>query len=199
MTVNLDYIDIDNTSPIIRLWQQYKKNDVTVSFFNYLKTYWQERYFDYLDQTAIPSLSVYNASNNYLNYYANNLLGIKVPIRIENGSRYDIGAAYDSGIMYDVLSGSTPLTYTEFRKVLLLILDWSRPNWDIPTMYHLIADFTGLTWDQILIEQSDTNLSLITITLPGNTWTLIFELMINYYKDILGFPFGMDFAIIITA
>jgi hypothetical protein len=196
--MSLDYISIDNTAPKINLWQQYKKNDVILNFFKFLKTYWQTKYFDYLNNTLIPNLSVYNATSKYLYFFALNIFNIQVPIKIEGGTKYDFGLPYDSGYSQDTITGSVPVTFAEFKTILFFILDWSRPNWDIPTLFYLISKFTGLNWDDILIEQDSTNLDLITITLPSNSSTLLFELMMNYYKDIFGLPFAVSFVIILV-
>lgn len=193
--MSLPYINIDNTAPEIRLWQQYKKNDIIFNFFNYLRTYWQTQYFDYLNNTIIPNLSVYNTNCNYLYYFSESIFNIKPPIKISSGFKYDIGQKYDNGLTYDAITGTVPVSYSEFKTILEFILDWSKPNWDIPSLFYLISKFTGLTWDNILIEQDSTNLDLITITLPSSFSTSLFELMVNYYRDIFGLPFGVNFVV----
>jgi len=194
----LEYISIDNTAPKTRLWQQYKKNDVVRSFFDYLKTYWQNKYFTYLDTTIIPNLSIYNANNSYLSFFALNIFGIKNPIKLSGQIYWDSDNSWDSGLEWDFITSAGYLTYSEFRTVLMFILDWSRPNWDVPTLFYLISKFTGLDWDDITIVQDNTNLDLFTITVPTTTATILLQQMINYYQVVLGLPFGVSFVIVLA-
>ena len=195
---NLSNISILNTCPTIKLWQQYRKSDTMVLYFNFLKSYYQTDYFDFLENTAMPSLSIINAVNDYLQFYAKNILNIDTPINILLGSKWDLLFKWDSGSKYDNLTGAEPITKIQLQTLLEWIVNWSLPNWDIPTMYQLISNFTGLSYDDILIEQDSTNLDLFHFSMPDNTATQFFRSILLYYQNLLRMPAGLFFDIALT-
>lgn len=193
--MSTDYIQINNNCPDIRLWQQYYRNEIIVNFFIFLKNYFQTIYFDFLEDQCMPALSIINAFNDYLQYYALSILNILIPVNITSGTKYDSGFKYDSGVKYDESGGTKPITLAQFQSLLMWAFDWSRPNWDIPTLYYLIGNITGLTYDQIDIEQDDTNLDLFHFTLTDTSQTEFFMSMLLYYQNLLNLPFGIYFDI----
>lgn len=198
MSITSENIKIDNTCPRIRLWNQYKKNAAVVNYFDWLQTYYQAKFFDYLETTAMPALSISGATGDYLFFYGTNILGIGYkPINITSETLYDSGFNYDAGNLYDIIVGYL-VTWGQLQTIMKWIFDWSQNNWTIPALYNLISKFTGLAYSDIAIVQDNNNLDLFTITMPTTTLSSLFRNMVLYYSRLMGLTFGYYFAITLT-
>jgi len=193
-----DQIQINNTCPDITLWQQYRKNEPSVNYFNWLKTYWQTKYFTPLITTFLPALSLCNNNSEYVQFFARYWYGIIRPIDVTAALRWDEGLIYDTGAVYDYRTDAGPIALEMFRRLLEFILDWTEHDWNLTLLYKMIHGFTGTAWADILIEQDDTRLDVFLITMPTSTNSSLFKSLIQNYTDLWRLPFGIDLEITLT-
>ena len=205
----MDNIQIDTTCPKVKCWYQYSRVPAIKNYFDFLQSYWQAKFFDFTFKitptdgialgTAAGEMSIYNSTTDYLFYYSTNVLGIKIRPSVLLGS-----IPYDSGFHYDdptVFYDQVPIVVAsqqQFKVLLKWIFDWSRDDWTIPSLFDLLKKFTGLDMSDIEVVQDDTNLDLITITMPNTTGTLLFQSMLTFYKPLLFLPYGIDFVVVLV-
>lgn len=194
----MNNITVDNSCPTINLWQQYRKNQVIVDYFTFLQSYIQMKYYNFLMTSCVPALSIINSFNDYVQYYALNILDIPIPVSISLGTKYDIGQQWDVGNIYDQTVGAVQISVPQFKAMLAMIFNWSTSNWDIPTLFKITSTFTGLNYSQINIVQDGSNADLFTITMTTNANTTLFKTLFLYYAPLLNLPFGISFNIVLT-
>jgi hypothetical protein len=193
-----DHIVINNDCPEIALWEQYRKNDPAVNFFNWLRTYWQEKYFSPLLSVYSPALTSCENDSEYLEFLARYLYGILRPVDVTSALRYDEGLLYDDGNPYDFRADAGVVSISFFRKIINFLIDWTEHDWNVPLLYKMIHDLTGAAWEDILIEQDDTRPDVFLVTMSTSSAAALFKSLIQNYKYIWNLPFGIDIEITLT-
>ena len=190
-----DYIAIDNTCPEIKLYQQYRKNDPAVNFFQWIQTYWQAKYYDYILNTIVPQLSSCGATSEYIQFFALYWYGIIRPVDISAASRYDDTVTTYDESYYDYIATAGLITREDFKKLIAFIIDWTSSEWNIATLFRMVMGFTGLAGVDISITQEDNDLDSFDIVVPVTPKSTLFKSLVDNYKRVWQLPFGIDLQV----
>jgi hypothetical protein len=193
-----DYVAIDSNCPDWTLWQQYQTSEPVKNFFAWFQSYLQTTYFDAIASVYMPALSVYGNTTEFLEYFAKYFAGILRPLDITGTTRWDSGYQWDDNNTWDTVEIAGKIAISQFRKMLLCILDWSHHDWSLIYLFKVIHDFTGSDYVDINIVQSTVNLNLFTITIPSTNSSILFKSLVENYKSVWGFPFNISFVITLT-
>lgn len=193
-----DYIAIDNTCPEIKLYQQYQKNDPAVNFFRWVRDYWQVKYFDYVLNTIVPQLTSCDADTEYLQFFARYWYGILRPVDVTGVHRYDDPAIHWDDSQYDYRADAGVIGIDSFKAMLDFILDWTEHDWNVPLVFKWIEGFTGLSGDQITVEQDSTRPDVFLVGMPNTEKTALFTSLVQNYRAMWNLPYGITFEITLS-
>ena len=105
---------------------------------------------------------------------------------------------YDSSNEYDYRADSGPISITNFKKIICFILNWTMHDWNIPALYRMIMDFTGLAGSAITISQDSTELDTINVGMVSNGQTILFKSIVENYTFVWGIPLGITLNITLS-
>lgn len=190
-----DHIEITNECPEFILWEQYKKSEPVKNFFKFLSEYFQSKYFDKVFTQYAQALGIYNSTTEFLEFFAKYFCGINRPVDITNNPQWNYGYLYNNNNLWSYSEAAGFISIEKFRLLLLCVLDWTEHGWNIEFFYKIINLFCGTEFEDILIEQDDTDLDLFNITIPSTDDSVLFKSLVENYTDLWNFPAGISLTI----
>lgn len=184
------YNSPNQDAPELVLWQQYQRSEPMRSYFVFLENYMQD-YYDNLPLLGDETVPFSSQDQLYIEFIAKYLFNLSRGWVRTFPLRYDTdGVTYDSGVAYDNYS-LPQLSLFYFRKVINWIVNFNYRKWTTLNLIHLIADFTELAENEIIVTMDATNTSssiVFDVFMPGTDHATIFARLIESYENYFLLP-----------
>lgn len=191
--------------PDIRLYNQYRQSQPVVDFFEKFRDYIDLRYYQgkVAEDNKIksgwqPSAAVNleiadcDISTDWILYLAKHKYGIEPPRLSGTPSLWDI-IYYDSGFSWDDLAATESLTMEFFRDICLAIINQRFRRWNIPYIYELFSQLTGIPKDKFHVTARGNDFTVSCDETFGSNLTSLFI----YYQDLFGVPEGVTITFLL--
>ena len=141
----------------LNIYEQYKDDPVYFKFFQVLKEYIFEKYFQDMEtyyNMRFPTKvdEAFNVSNketqdtdnylNYLLYYYTHFFGFYSPLGKAGGNvLYDDNELWDSNIEWDDINGNGFIPIKDYVKIIKYFMDYRYGSWTYGWLYSFIQDY----------------------------------------------------------
>lgn len=191
--------------PDITLYNQYRGSQPIVDFFKKFRDYIDLRYYQGMaaednqiksgwQPSAAVNLEIADCdiTTDWIIYLSANKYGIETPRLAGTSSLWDI-IYYDSGFAWDDLAATESMTMDFFRRICLAIINQRFRRWNIPYIYELFSQLTGIPKDKFHVTAKGNDFSVSCDEQTGSNMTSLFL----YYQDLFGVPVGVTITFLL--
>lgn len=192
----------------INVWEQYKRNDGLVSYFDFLRNYLNDNYKDLFYKSIknadgqiiklergklLKEWTINEAESDYLAFYLKNIYNMMRPHYLVDRLNWDSRLKYDSYFLYDEGGTAEIVPIYLLKKIFIWIYNVKYKVWNIPNLAGMISDFIEEPLQKIKIykkEGSLLNQKIYTVEMPLNRYSNDFRIVYNTYRNIFNMPIG---------
>lgn len=198
----------------IYLWEQYKRNDGLVGYFDFFRNYLNENYKDLFYKSVknengkvvdieagklLKEFSINEAESDYLDFYLKNIYNIKRPHYLVDKQFWDDMFNWDSYYIWDAGDTAELVPIYLLRKLFTWMYNVKHLFWNIPNLASMLAEFIEEPIHKIKIYR-DKNigqdiLKTYTVELPNNRYSNDFRIVYNTYANIFNLPIGVKLIV----
>lgn len=187
----------------IYLWEQYKRNDALVGYFDFLRSYLNENYKDlfYKNNEAgefLKEFSINEAESEYLQYYLENIYNMLRPHFLVEKSNWDTGYMWDDTYKWDMDGKAELIPISLLKKIFKFVYGLNYNSFNIPNFAGMLAEFCDIKITDIKIEIDSSRIKTFIITLPACDLAVDFRTLYATYKNIFNLPIGFSMILKIT-
>lgn len=199
----------------INLWEQYKRSDALVNYFNFFRNYLNDNYKDLFYKSVknndgeiinteagklLKEFSM-NGNSEYLEFYLNSVYNMKRPHYLINKIAWDNGFFYDNKfdneIVWDQPFIAELVPIPLLKKLFTFIYGLKYNYFSIPNLAGLFADFCDVNIHDIVIELDKTTFKQFIVYLPRNQNAIDFKTIYTTYRNIFNLPISCKLLLII--
>lgn len=200
----------------IYLWEQYKRNDGLVGFFDFFRNYLNDNYKDLFYKSIknengqvidiemgklLKEFSINEAESDYLDFYLKNIYNIARPHYLVNREFWDNIFNWDREYNWDVGGEALLVPIYFLKKLFYFIYNVKYLSWSVPNLAGMLADFIEVPIHKIKIyrntEIGENILKSYNVEMPYNTYSNDFRIVYNTYRNIFNLPINVVLNIII--
>lgn len=201
----------------IYLWEQYKRNDGLVDFFNFLRDYLNDNYKDLFFKSIkdangrvigvetgdlLKEFTINSAESDYLAFYLKNIYDIKRPHYLVDRQFWDNRLKWDAYYKWDEGGTAELVPIYLLRKLFTWMYNIKYLYWNIPNLAGMLADFIEEPVHKIKIYKSQSgdiaNQKVYTCEMPLNRYSNDFRVVYNTYQNIFNLPIGVKLDVLLV-
>ena len=195
----------------IYLWEQYKRNDGLVEFFNFFRDYLNDNYKDLFYKSIknsnnqitdieagklLKEFSIAEAETDYLAYYLKNVYNIPRPHYLVDKTYWDNRLYYDSYWKFDEGGTAELVPIYLLKKLFTWMYNVEHLVWNIPNIAKMFSDFIEEPLQSIKVYRLKSSITqaqkVFTVELPLNRYSNDFRIVYNTYRNIFNLPIGVE-------
>ena len=199
----------------IYLWEQYKRNDALVDFFDFLRDYLNDNYKDLFYKSIknengqvvdieagelLKEFSINEAESDYVAFYLKAIYNIMRPHYLVDRQFWDSRLKWDAFYNWDEGGEAMLVPIYLLKKLFTWMYNVKYLFWNIPNLAGMLSDFIEEPISKIKIYKNQTDVSnqkVYTVELPLNRYSNDFRIVYNTYQNIFNLPIGVKLDIIL--
>ena len=194
----------------IYLWEQYKRNDALVDFFDFLRDYLNDNYKDLFYKSIknengqvvdieagelLKEFSINEATSDYVAFYLKSIYNIMRPHYLVDRIYWDNRLQWDAYFKYDEGGTAEIVPIYLLKKIFTFIYNVNFLFWNVPNLAQMVADFIEVPLSSIKVYRQKTtiasNQKVYIVEVPLNKYSNDLRIVYNTYQNIFNLPIGV--------